>query len=127
MLLATEPKLDPDKDDTNEEPAETIEDGDDEPNSVSVGSYPFIHPEDQSGPIHTFNTGDSRVDYVDKFKKPFNLPAKEGEYVVTRSIIIYVFQETDQFWFPYTIPNYKAQSGADVPFEDLNFIIRRPV
>lgn len=133
MLLATEPKVAPEKDETNEEPEEAIEDGDDEPNPVSVGSYPFIHPEDQIGPIHTFNTGDSRIDYVNKFKKPFNLPASEGEYVVTRtnddngSIIIYVFQETDQIWFPFTIPNYKAQSGGDVPFENLNFIIRRPV
>ena len=132
MLLATEPKVAPEKDETNEEPEEAIEDGDDEGATITDGSYPFIHPEDQIGPIHTFNTGDSRVDYVDKFKRPFHLPASEGDYVVTRtnddngSIIIYVFQETDQIWFPFTIPNYKAQ-GVDVPFEDLNFIIRRPV
>lgn len=99
---------------------------------VYSSQFPFIHPEDASVPIHTFDTGDRRVDYVNTFKKPFQLPASEGEFVVTRTndqggeIIIYVFQETNQFWFPFTVPGYEAE-GETVPFKDLDFIVRQPV
>ena len=99
---------------------------------VDSSKFPFIHPEDTAGPIHTFNTGDKRVDYVARNERPFHLPASEGDYVVTRTndqggeIIIYVFQETDQFWFPFTIPGYEAESGAGVPFKNLDNIVRQP-
>ena len=131
MMLATEPKNEPSAEDSVEETGENESDDGQEPDEEAGNAYPFIHPEDRSGPIHTFNTGDSRVDYVNSFKRPFNLPAQEGDYVVTRtnddngSIIIYVWQDTDKFWFPFTIPNYKA-NGFEVPFENLNFIKRYP-
>ena len=131
MMLATEPKNAPSPEDANEEPAEDISDDGSEPDEEAGNAYPFIHPEDKIGPIHTFNTGDSRINYINSFKRPFHLPAQEGDYVVTRtnddngSIIIYVWQDTDKLWFPFTIPNYKA-SGGEVPFENLNFIKRYP-
>ena len=96
-------------------------------------TYPFIHPDDDGPPIHTFDTGDRRVDYVDRKRRPFHLPASEGEFVVTRTndqggvIIIYVFQETDEIWFPYTIAMYEAESGESVPWKDLDNIVRQPV
>ena len=99
--------------------------------SVDV-PYPFIHPEDSAYNIHTFDTGDRRVDFVDRFARPFQLPASEGDFAVTRTndqggqIIIYVFQETDQIWFPFTIASYEAESGEPVPFRNLDNIVRLP-
>ena len=95
--------------------------------------YPFKHPDDQVGPIWTFDTGSRRADYANSFRRPFQLPASEGEVVITRTndaggqIIIYAFQSTDQFWYPFTIANYEAQ-GVSVSQEikALDNIVRLP-
>ena len=100
---------------------------------VDGAQFPFIHPADDEYNIHTFDTGDRRVDYATGFRRPFHLPASEGDFVVTRTndqggeIIIYVFQETDGFWFPFTIDGYEEASGAPVPVASLDFIVRQPV
>ena len=131
LHIAPEKSDKPSAAEANEPAVDPEEDGDVETAPVK-GSYPFVHPDDTIGPIHTYDTGDARVDAATGFTRPFQLPAQEGDYVVTRTndqngeIIIYVWQDTDKFWFPFTIPGYKAE-GFEVPFENLNFIVRQPV